>query len=64
MTTRYHDKKGILIGWTTEQSNQIRIYDNHGICKGWYDKNLNTTYTEKGIRVGTENQITRLLPKP
>jgi len=64
MTTRYHDKKGILIGWSVEQSNKIRIYDKHGICKGWYDKTFNTTYTEKGIRVGTENQITRLLPKP
>jgi len=61
MTTRYYDSKRILLGWTVEASNKVRIYDHHGICKGWFDKNLNATYTEKGIRVGTDNQITRLL---
>jgi hypothetical protein len=61
MRTYLRDGHNRLIGWTVEDSNRIRIFDDHSQLKGWYDKKQNATYDNQSRRVGTENQLTRLL---
>jgi hypothetical protein len=60
MKTNIFDRSNRLIGWTVEDSNQIRVYDRTGRSLGYYLKSSDTTHTTHGF-FGRGNQVVRLL---
>ncbi len=61
MNTYLRDRKGQLIGWTKQSGNRLYMFNNRGELLGSYHQSQNTTFNRKGERVGTGNQIVRLL---
>ena len=60
MKTNIFDRINRVIGWTVEDSNQIRLYDRTGRFLGYYLKSSDTTHTTHGF-FGRGNQVIRLL---
>lgn len=60
MKTNIFDRANGLIGWTVEDSTQIRIFDRTGRLLGYYLKSNETTHTTHGF-FGRGNQVVRLL---
>jgi hypothetical protein len=61
MRTNIFDRANRLIGWTVEDSTQIRVFDRTGRMLGYYLKSSDTTHTTHGF-FGRGNQAVRLLP--
>jgi hypothetical protein len=55
------DSRGVKIGEIQEQGSYLIIRDARGVKKGEYDTRNNTTYNERGVRIGTGNLLTTLL---
>ena len=60
MRTNIFDRANRLIGWTVEDSIQIRVFDRTGRMFGYYLKSTDTTHTTHGL-FGRGNQVVRLL---
>ena len=56
------DSKGVKRGEINEQGGKLILRDAKGIKRGEYDPKTNTTRDAKGIKVGTGNLLTTLLP--
>jgi hypothetical protein len=55
------DKKGNLIAYIKEESNQLVIRDAHRNLLGYYDPKTNITRDKHRNKVGTGNLLTTLL---
>lgn len=60
MRTNIFDRSNRLIGWTVEDSTQIRVFDRTGRFLGCYLKSSDTTHTTHDF-FGRGNQVVRLL---
>jgi len=58
--TNIFDRTNQVIGWTIEDSFQIRIFDKTGTFLGYYWKQSDTTHTRVQF-FGRGNQVMRLL---
>lgn len=61
MRTNIYDRSNRVIGFTVEDSNQIRVYDRTGRMLGFYVKESDTTHNASAGFVGRGNQLLRLL---
>ncbi len=61
MKTNIFDRSNRVIGFTIEDSNQIRIFDRTGRMLGFYVKQSDTTHNANAGFVGRGNQLLRLL---
>jgi hypothetical protein len=61
MKTNIFDRTNSLIGWTVEDSNQIRVFDRTGRMLGFYVKQSDTTHDATSRFFGRGNQVMRLL---
>lgn len=54
---RLYGDKGQYLGYTLEDSVNVRAYDNKGKCVGNYNKNANQTYNANGSRSTFGNSV-------
>jgi len=55
------DQTNRVIGFIRDDPNRIVIFDKSNQTLGWYIKSENNTYNASNQRIGSGNQIMRLL---
>jgi len=62
MATQFlRDRSGNMLGNIQEIGGKLYIFDYRGNRLGQYDPRINVTFDVSGNRIGTGNQLTRLL---
>jgi hypothetical protein len=61
MRTNIFDRRNQVIGYTVEDVNQIRLFDQTSRLIGYYNKQSDQTHTRTNQYFGRGNQLLRLL---